>query len=42
MIGVLNNTKKKEEQNKENCNIHHVEIYDSKEMSIALNALLIY
>jgi len=51
MIEVLNNAshvnkgklyckQKKEEQNKENCNIHHVEIYDSKEMSTALNALI--
>ena len=39
---TLHCKQKKEEQNKENCNIHHVEIYDSKEMSIALNALLIY
>jgi len=38
--GKLNYKRKKDQENKENYDINHIEIYNSKEMSIALNALI--
>ena len=38
--GKLNYKRKKDDENKENYDINHIEIYNPKEMSIALNALI--
>ena len=38
--GKLNYKQKKDDENKENYDINHIEIYNPKEMSIALNALI--